>query len=87
VRHLVGVLGQRFVLVFERGVGGERQVELVDPAEVEAGTALSASRFSGLAPLVPATDIGVADTLDEDSRLGVKLFSLLNCFFLCWRSR
>jgi hypothetical protein len=39
VRHFVCVLGQRLVVVFERGVGIERQVELVDPAEVEAGTA------------------------------------------------
>ena len=37
MRHFVCVLGQRFVVVFERGVGVERQVELVDPAEVEAG--------------------------------------------------
>jgi hypothetical protein len=37
--HFVGVLGQRLVVVFERGVAGERQVELVDPAEVEAGAA------------------------------------------------
>jgi hypothetical protein len=39
MRHFVGVLGQRLVVVFERGVGIERQVELVDPAEVEAGAA------------------------------------------------
>jgi hypothetical protein len=39
VRHFVRVLGQRLVVVSERGVGGERQVELVDPAEVEAGAA------------------------------------------------
>ena len=37
MRHFVGVLGQGLVVVFERGVGVERQVELVDPAEVEAG--------------------------------------------------
>jgi len=29
-------LGQRLVVVFERGVGVEREVELVDPVEFEA---------------------------------------------------
>jgi hypothetical protein len=39
MRHFVRVLAQLLVVVFERGVGIERQVELVDPAEVEAGAA------------------------------------------------
>jgi hypothetical protein len=39
MRHFVRVLGQRLVVAFERGVAIERQVELVDPAEVEAGAA------------------------------------------------
>ena len=29
--------GQGFVVIFERGFGIERQVELVAPAEIEAG--------------------------------------------------
>jgi hypothetical protein len=37
VRDLVGFLGQRFLVVVARGVGVEREVELVLPAEVEAG--------------------------------------------------
>jgi len=36
MRHFVRVLRQRLVVIFQRGVGIERQVELVDPAEVEA---------------------------------------------------
>jgi hypothetical protein len=32
----VRLLGQRLVVVFARGVGVEREVELVDPAELEA---------------------------------------------------
>jgi hypothetical protein len=39
MRHFVRAIGQRLVVVFERGVGVERQVELVDPAEVEVGAA------------------------------------------------
>ena len=35
MRHLVGVLGQRLVVVAARGVGIESEVELVFPAEVE----------------------------------------------------
>ena len=35
MRHLVRFLGQRLVVVFERGVGIEGQVELVHPAEFE----------------------------------------------------
>ena len=37
MRHLVRLLGQRLVVVAARGVGVEREVELVDPAELEAG--------------------------------------------------
>ncbi len=37
MRHLVRLLGQRLVVVVARGVGVEREVELVDPAELEAG--------------------------------------------------
>jgi hypothetical protein len=36
VRDLVRLLGQRFVVVAARGVGIEREVELGDPAELEA---------------------------------------------------
>ena len=37
MRDLVRLLGQGLVVVFARGVGVEREVELVVPAEVEAG--------------------------------------------------
>ena len=37
MRHLVRLLGQRLVMVFAGGVGIEREVELVVPAELEAG--------------------------------------------------
>jgi len=36
MRDLVGVLRQRLVVIFARGLGIEREVEMVVPAEVEA---------------------------------------------------
>src|SRR5258708_3153600 len=36
MRDLVRLLGQRLVVVLARGVGVEREVELVDPPELEA---------------------------------------------------
>jgi hypothetical protein len=40
MRHLVGVLGQRLVVEAARGFRIEAEVELVLPAEVEAGAEL-----------------------------------------------
>jgi hypothetical protein len=36
MRNLVGLLGEGLVVILARGVGIEREVELVVPAEVEA---------------------------------------------------
>ena len=38
MRDLVGFLRQRFVVIGARGFGVEAEVELILPAEVEAGT-------------------------------------------------
>ena len=37
MRDLVRLLRQRFVVIAARGVGIERQIELVVPAEIETG--------------------------------------------------
>ena len=66
MRDLVGVLGQGLVVVGARRVGVEREVELVVPAEVEAGAGEGVvAQLRGRVALVLSLEAG------PPSRLGI----------------
>jgi hypothetical protein len=46
MRHLVRFLRQRLVVEFARGVGVEREVELINPAELERAKALLRANYA-----------------------------------------
>jgi hypothetical protein len=81
MRDLVGVLGQRLVVVGAGRVGVEGQVELVLPAEVEAGAGEGVvAQLRGRVALGEVGGMG-RDLVGDDARLDVVAVREPRCSF------